>query len=244
MHVRQRFFATLGAALTALALIGAAASASLLPGSSLPATTTTSVEADAASRLTRGFPEPSKTASLAALDKLKVANDGSMAGYSREKFSHWRDASTYGWPVAPSDACTAREAALFRDGTGVKVNPSTCAPTAGRWLDPYTATWLTKPTQIQIDHVVPLAEAWRTGAARWTANQRTAYANAPLVLVSAEGRANGAKGDKGPEAWKPTNKASHCLYAKRWIAVKATYKLTTSAPEKTALTGMLNTCSK
>lgn len=223
-----------------LATVPATASAAVLPGAVRPSA---AVDDQAAAQLTRGYTVPTKSASTTALGKLRVAADGPMTGYSREKFPHWLDASTWGWPVAPSNSCNARQAALYRDGTGVKVN-SSCTPTAGKWLDPYTSAWLTDATkQVQIDHIVPLADAWRTGAAKWTDKQRRAYANAPLVLAAVSGTANSKKGDASPDAWKPANKASHCLYAKRWITIKTTYALTINPTEKTALTSMLGTCT-
>lgn len=198
----------------------------------------------AALQLTRGFPQPSRADALAQLDSLRVAKDGPMKGYTREKFPHWRDASTFGWPEEPSTKCNTRQAALYRDAADISIKKGTCSITHGKWLDPYTATWYTKPTDLQVDHIVPIAEAWRSGAAKWTTEQRTAMANDPLVLVPVQGSANGSKGDKGPDAWKPPNKASHCLYAERYTAVKAKYRLTVTEPEKKALADMIRTCTK
>lgn len=177
-----------------------------------------------------------------ALGKMKVVKPASMSGYSREKFPHWRDASTWGWPVAPSNSCDARQATLYRDGIKVKVN-SNCTPTSGYWIDPYTGSKITASRSVDVDHVVPLAAAWRAGANKWATEQRTKFANAPLVLVATGASANRAKGDKGPEAWKPADKAVHCSYARRWVQVKAQWKLTlTSESERTALKAMLKTC--
>mgnify|MGYP000871682627 CR=1 FL=1 len=93
------------------------------------------------------------------------------------------------------------------------------------------------------DHLIPLAHSWRAGADLWDDTTRRAFANSPLNVIIAWDRLNSAKGDKGPEAWQPPNKAAHCLYATRWIAVKTQFKLPlTSTSERTALTTMLNTC--
>jgi hypothetical protein len=184
-----------------------------------------------------------KRSAKKALAGLPVVPAASMAGYSREQFSHWRDASTFGWPVAPSNSCDARQSALYRDGFDVAVS-STCTPTSGYWVDPYTGSRIVSSRSVDIDHMVPLANAWRSGANVWTKAQRTAYANAPLVLVASGASANRSKGDKGPEAWKPPLKSSHCLYARRWVQVKSTYTLAlTSEQERTALRAMLATCS-
>lgn len=197
----------------------------------------------AANQLTRGFTAPSKPVAITQVNALTVAPPRSMAGYSDASFPHWRDASTWGWPVAPSNACDARNAALFRDGTKVTIS-KTCTVTGGSWTDPYTAQKFASKTQIDIDHIVPRANAWRSGANTWSQTRRIKFANEPLVLASVSASANRAKGDKAPDAWKPPNKASWCLYAKRWTAIKTSYQLSVTTTEKAALLTMLGTCTK
>jgi hypothetical protein len=185
----------------------------------------------------------------ATLDQLRVAPVGSMSGYSRDRFHHWSQADKFGWSP-PRPDCSTREAALVRDGQNVQVG-SGCQVLSGTWLDPYTGKTFTKPSDVDIDHVVPLAAAWRAGANRWDDKRREQYANDPAVLLSVEDNANQEKGDKGPEAWKPPRREEWCDYAQRWISVKAKYGLAVMAPyrvgsqtlnEKAALTEMLNTC--
>jgi hypothetical protein len=139
---------------------------------------------------------------------------------------------------------------LVRDGQNVQVG-SGCQVLSGTWLDPYTGKTFTKASDVDIDHVVPLAAAWRSGANRWDDKRREQYANDPAVLLSVEDNANQEKGDKGPEAWRPPRREEWCDYAQRWISVKAKYGLAVMAPyrvgsqtlnEKAALTEMLNTC--
>ena len=125
------------------------------------------------------------------LQELEVAPAGTMAGYSREKFPHWSDAQEYGWDVRDS-SCDARDAALLRDGENVQVAEG-CDVVAGEWLDPYTGNTYTDPSEIDIDHVVPLANAWRSGASSWDEQQRERYANAPGVVLSVEDNANQEK---------------------------------------------------
>ena len=174
------------------------------------------------------------------LDGLKVSKPGSMSGYSREKFPHWSKASKFGWDP-PQTSCDAREAALIRDGKNVEVG-SECKVESGTWLDPYTDQTFTKPSDIDTDHVVPLANAWRSGASEWDNEERERYANDPEVLLSVEDNANQAKGDKGPEGWKPPNEAEWCDYAVRWIGIKAKYELSVNEQEKAALAEMLGSC--
>jgi hypothetical protein len=167
------------------------------------------------------------------LDKLTVAQAGSMKGYSRAKFPHWRSTGSN---------CDVRDSVLKRDGTKVKL--SGCNVVAGSWKSIYDGKTLTSPTQVDIDHMVPLANAWRSGAAAWTTAQREDFANdlddPQLVAVSAS--ANRSKGDQDPSTWKPADPGSWCEYAEDWVAVKTHWKLAVTTAEKSALADMLEKC--
>ncbi len=188
-------------------------------------------------------PPPPAERALSMLGDLTVAPPGSMAGYSREEFPHWAsDAASYGWRE-PDGSCDVRDAALIRDGKDVQIDAE-CSITAGTWLDPYTRQRLTVSSEVDIDHVVPLANAWRSGASSttWSTADREEYANDPEVLLSADDAANQIKGDKGPEAWKPPNRDYWCEYARRWIWIKSDWDLSVNPSEKTTLNEMLATC--
>ena len=188
-------------------------------------------------------PPPPLEDALSMLKGLTVAPAGTMAGYSREAFVHWAaEAQAYGW-AEPEGSCDVRDAALIRDGECIRIDGD-CSITAGTWLDPYTGQTLSDPSEVDIDHIVPLANAWRSGAssAGWSTADREAYANDPEVLLSADDAANQAKGDKGPEAWKPPNRAYWCEYARRWIWIKSDWDLTVNPAEETALGQMIGTC--
>lgn len=157
-------------------------------------------------------------------------------------------------------ACNTREVVLARDGTNV-VQDSSCAATSGTWKSPYDgATW-TAASDVDIDHMVPLSNAWKvssprlssslsvltsfqSGASSWTTARRQAFANdlTNPQLLAVTDNVNQAKGDKGPEDWKPPLTSYYCTYAKMWVKVKSVYSLTITSAEKTALTSMLNTC--
>ncbi|GAB3702635.1 HNH endonuclease family protein [Amycolatopsis oliviviridis] len=177
---------------------------------------------------------PSTATAKTQLAGLTVKADGSSSGYSRDKFPHWAD---------QGNSCNTREVVLKRDGTDVQQD-SSCAAVSGKWFSPYDdATW-TAASDVDIDHVVPLAAAWRTGASSWTTAQRQAFANdlsAPQ-LIAVTDNVNQEKGDKSPDAWKPPSTGYWCTYAKMWTTVKYKYKLTIKSAEKTALTDMLNRC--
>lgn len=179
------------------------------------------------------------------LAELRVKPAGSMAGYSRDKFAHWSDAREYGWtlPAGTPDpeSCDARDAALIRDGRDEVVR-SGCYVERGRWFDPYTGRTYYMPSDIDIDHVVALGNAWRSGASSWTAARRERFANVPMDLLSVEDNANQSKSDSGPEAWKPPRGAYHCTYARKWIGIKHNWTLSVTSAERSALSGMLSTC--
>ncbi|MEC3977093.1 HNH endonuclease family protein [Amycolatopsis sp. H20-H5] len=177
---------------------------------------------------------PSGATAKSELTTLTVKADGSQTGYSRDKFPHWIDQGS---------SCNTREVVLKRDGTNVKTGTD-CAPTSGSWFSPYDgATW-TAASDVDIDHVVPLADAWRTGASAWTTAQRQAYANdlSDPQLIAVTDNVNQQKGDKSPDAWKPPTVGYWCTYASMWVAVKYKFKLTINTAEKSALTDMLGRC--
>ncbi|AHY46651.1 Protein of unknown function (DUF1524) [Rubrobacter radiotolerans] len=176
---------------------------------------------------------------LAALEDLTVAEAGSMSGYSREAFPHWSDAGEFGWEV-PSEACDARDAALIRDGEDVAVGEG-CSVT-GLWRDPYSGVTNTDASDVDIDHLVPLANAWRSGADEWSEEKRERFANAPENLLAADAGENRSKGDRGPEAWRPPDEGAWCDYAVRWTLVKRDYALSVTSEERTSLREMLDTC--
>jgi hypothetical protein len=168
------------------------------------------------------------------LDALPVAAPRSMAGYRRERFPLWSD---------QGGGCSTREVVLRRDGTGVRTNAS-CHPVAGHWVSPYDGKEFSNPDAVDIDHMVPLANAWRTGANQWTDARRGQFANdlAHPELLAVSPGSNREKGDQDPSQWKPPNRGYWCQYAQRWIAVKSYWQLTTSQAEKAALADMLGTC--
>lgn len=167
------------------------------------------------------------------LSELEVAEWSSMRGYSRDRFSHWRS----------EDGCNVRHLVLARDGEDVTVDDR-CRAVAGTWFSPYDGLTLTDPSEVDIDHMVPLANAWRTGAAEWDEQRRVDFANdldtPQLIAVSAT--SNRAKGDQDPSQWKPPERGYWCQYAQDWVAVKHHWELSVTSEEKAALEDMLDTC--
>ncbi|MFI9624525.1 HNH endonuclease family protein [Streptomyces sp. NPDC052042] len=168
------------------------------------------------------------------LSQLTVSAEGSSDGYSRTKFPHW---------ITQSGTCNTREVVLKRDGTNVQQD-SSCAAVSGTWYSQYDGASLSAASNLDIDHVVPLAEAWRSGASGWTTAKRQDFANdlTRPQLIAVTGSVNRSKGDKDPAKWLPPRTAYRCVYARAWVHVKHHYGLSVDAAEKSALQGILNGC--
>lgn len=183
----------------------------------------------AASNLSSGGRE----AASAVLNALAVrpANAG---GYARSKFRHW---------ITQPDGCSTREAVLIRDATTVSANG--CRILTGSWFSPYDATTWTSASRLDIDHMVPLKEAWVSGASAWSADRRKSFANdmgwkGSLIAVSAS--SNRSKGDKDPARWMPPNTSYWCTYLFDWVDVKYRWSLSVDPTEKQAISKDLASC--
>ncbi|GAA2986678.1 HNH endonuclease family protein [Streptomyces fulvorobeus] len=168
------------------------------------------------------------------LTQLTVRTEGSSSGYSREAFPHW---------TTQSGACNTREVVLKRDGSNVQQD-SGCAAVSGSWYSQYDgATW-TAASDIDIDHMVPLAEAWRSGASSWSTSQRQSFANdlTRPQLIAVTDDVNQSKSDQDPGEWLPPRTAYRCTYARAWVHVKHHYGLSVDTTEKSALQSVLNAC--
>ncbi|MFG1687156.1 HNH endonuclease family protein [Nonomuraea sp. NPDC049269] len=177
---------------------------------------------------------PSAATAASRLEALTVAAESHSSTYDRDLFPHW---------ITQSGTCNTREEVLKRDGTNVVTN-SACAAVSGSWYSPYDgATW-TAASDVDIDHMVPLAEAWASGAWAWTTAQRQTYANdlGGPELWAVTDNVNQSKSDQDPAEWQPPRTAERCRYARSWIQVKWYYSLSLDSAEKTALSSMLASC--
>jgi hypothetical protein len=168
------------------------------------------------------------------LSQLTVGSEGSSTGYSRDKFPHW---------ITQSGACNTREVVLKRDGTNVQQD-SSCAAVSGSWYSQYDgATW-TAASDVDIDHMIPLAEAWRSGASSWTTARRQSFANdlTRPQLIAVTDNVNQSKSDQDPGEWLPPRTAYRCTYARAWVHVKHYYGMSVDSAEKSALQSVLNGC--
>jgi Protein of unknown function (DUF1524) len=182
----------------------------------------------------------------AALAKLRVKADGSMSTYDRIKDfgPAWTDST--GAPGGHNH-CDTRDDILDRDLTGIHLT-GRCTVSSGTLKDPYTGRSIpfkrgrSTSSAVQIDHLVPLGNAWITGASGLSPAMRKELANDPLNLVAADGPANMGKGDDDASEWLPKQTGYDCEYVARQIAVKTKYGLWVDSNEKSAMQRVLNGC--
>ena len=181
-------------------------------------------------------PPAQQGSALEALNKLPVKGRAPKTGYTREQFGN-------GW--ATVKGCNTREIIMYRDLTNVSLS-NECTVDSGTLNDPYTGQVIAytkaKASEIQIDHVVALSDAWQTGAQQLTAQMRQQLANDPLELLAVSGQQNQIKSDADAASWLPPNKSFRCQYVARQVAVKQKYSLWVTQAEQQAIQGILQTC--
>ncbi|MEA9999919.1 HNH endonuclease family protein, partial [Cryobacterium sp. RTS3] len=181
------------------------------------------------------------TLAVTLLATLAVKGKAPKTGYDRVG-----DFGT-AWLDVDRNGCDTRNDVLGRDLTSV-VKSGTCKVMSGTIVSPYTNATISfvrgaaTSALVQIDHVVPLANAWQTGAQQLSQAQRVSLANDPLNLLAVDGRSNEQKSDGDTATWLPANKAYRCHYVARQISVKATYGLWVTQAERDAMTRILDTC--
>lgn len=186
-------------------------------------------------------PPPSSTPSTPAptaspLDGVRVEPEH-LTGYDRDLFRHWIDSDR--------DGCdTRREVLILESTTPVQVGAG-CSITGGTWFSVYDGTTTIDASTFDIDHMVPLKEAWDSGAHSWTSARREQFANdlalaESLIAVSAS--SNRSKSDRDPAEWMPTRSSYHCAYVIAWITVKKAWDLSVDQAEYQKLQQVLSTC--
>ena len=166
------------------------------------------------------------------LAELRVAPE-QRSGYDRDLFAHWSDLD--------GDGCDTRREVLIRDSrVQSTLDPNRiCWVVSGLWYSHYDGEWVDGPSSLDIDHLVPLAEAWDSGANSWDPGRREEFANDEGALLAVTARSNRAKGASDPAGWMPSNRDFTCPYAAAWIAVKARWSLAMDQQESDFLRGLL-----
>jgi hypothetical protein len=174
---------------------------------------------------------------LSGLNTLKVA-DEVRTGYKREQFKHW---------VGTGNGCDARKSVIISEAIKKPNVDSKCNIVGGEWLSIYDSAKVTDAKKLDVDHMVPLAEAWDSGAQAWDAKKREMYANDqldPRHLIAVTGSSNRSKSDRDPAEWLPTNKPYTCEYLTNWVSVKVRWSLSVDKKEKDAIATGLKSCKK
>ena len=192
-------------------------------------------------------PEPRQTeqapvdvaAALAQLATSRVEPEHRQ-GYERDAWPHWLDAD--------GNCLDAREEVLVAESRKpVLYADDDCEVLAGEWLDPYTGETVDDPSLLDVDHMVPLEEAYESGGYAWDRERRAAYANDladPEALIAVTRSANRSKGSKGPEEWLPPLEGYRCRYIADWVAVKARWALAMDESERVAVGNILQACRR
>lgn len=170
-----------------------------------------------------------------AIRELKVGKEV-RTGYDRDLFPHWIDAD--------GDGCSTREEVLIAEADDPVTVGDDCSLSGGRWFSYYDRVSWTDPGRIDIDHLVPLAEAWDSGARSWKTKTRQAFANDlgdHRTLVGVTDSVNQSKGDQDPNEWMP--EYGDCRYLRQWVAVKHRWRLRVDRPERRALISLADDCT-
>jgi hypothetical protein len=175
----------------------------------------------------------------AQLDQLPVEDLAPLDGYSRREFGT-------AWYDVDHNGCGTRDDILARDLDDLTIDDDGCRVLAGTLNDPYTGEVIDfvrgpHSDDVQIDHVVALANAWRTGAQDWDDETRRAFANDPANLLAVQGSANQQKGADDASEWLP-RPGYRCVYVIAQVRVKAAYGLSVTAEEKDAMQWALDEC--
>jgi Protein of unknown function (DUF1524) len=170
-----------------------------------------------------------------AVADLPVATEV-RTGYSRDEFQHWIDAD--------GDGCNTRNEVLIAEADDPVTVGGGCALSGGRWFSYYDRVSWTQTSDVDIDHMVPLAEAWDSGARTWSDATRRDFANDLgdyRTLVGVTDNVNQTKGDQDIAQWLPTY--DNCRYLREFVAVKLRWRLTVDSAEKAAMSSLASSCS-
>ncbi|MGA5474237.1 HNH endonuclease family protein [Streptomyces arboris] len=184
-----------------------------------------------------GAPEEAGLPLVEAIGSIPVAEE-KRTGYERDSFKHWVDED--------GDSCSTRAEVLLAEAVTAPEQGARCSLSGGSWLSYYDEVEVTDARKLDIDHMVPLAEAWDSGAHAWTPERREAYANdlgADRSLVAVTAKTNRSKADRDPAQWMPPAESATCTYLVDWTATKLRWALAMDEAEKVALLNLAEPCT-
>jgi hypothetical protein len=194
--------------------------------------------------VTKTCEEPCTRTSIATTPSGKAAASTAAPPAAVASPTYSRDRFGNGWADPDGNGCDGRQDAVARATTD-QHRTSRCYIATGDVTDWYTGRVCDDcPTRsFDVDHVVALADAWRSGASKWSRARRVAYANDPGVLVVTNASLNRSKGDRGPDEWAPVNHDAACKYVRRYEFIKRVWRLRTTGPQRSAIRRTLATCT-
>ncbi|HLR97589.1 MAG TPA: HNH endonuclease family protein [Jiangellaceae bacterium] len=165
------------------------------------------------------------------LNTITIAPEDASYDYVRDEWPHWSYVGDY---------CDIRDVVLQKQAEQVRVGEK-CA-LSGTWVSPYDDVTVTDPSDLDIDHVIPLAEVAASGSRGWSEAEREAFANDERFLLAVTASSNRSKSDADPAEWMPTDTSYHCEYLHLWVDAKHAYNLTMDQKEHNAVARGLNRC--
>ena len=181
---------------------------------------------------------PATTTLLMTLVGNREVEQEVGSGYDRDLFKHWSDAD--------GDGCNARYEVLIEESLTPVTVSSGCKLSGGTWVSAFDLVETSDPSKFDVDHMVPLKEAWDSGAWAWDAKTREAYANDldyEMSLIAVSASSNRSKSDRDPADWLPTNKDYWCEYITAWVQVKTRWSLSVDPKEKSKIEEVADDCS-
>lgn len=152
---------------------------------------------------------------------------------------------SHGWADLDGDGCNTRSEVLMAESKIPTSTTGRCTVVAGEWADPYTGRSTRSPADLQIDHLVALGDAHRSGGWAWSAERKIAFANAlddAEHLNAVWGPENERKADDGPDQWLPPDPAYRCAYVAAYARIKARWDLTVTPAQATAIAASATAC--
>lgn len=167
-----------------------------------------------------------------ALSKVKVQPPTTDKSYKRSEWRHWI-----------GEPCNTRNQVLMNQGKNVKVSKtsSSCKITSGEWASPYDGKKITNPSELDIDHMIPLGYAAHHGGQAWSPAKKQQFANDTTQLVAVSANSNRSKSDKGPSEYMPQD-SYKCEYAKAWVSTATKYGVSLEKKDKDVLSSTLKNC--
>jgi hypothetical protein len=158
-------------------------------------------------------------------------------GYDRDLFPLWVDSD--------GDGCNTRKEVLVLEAIEKPQVTGNCNLIGGKWYSVYDGVITDDPGDFDIDHLIPLKEAWESGAHGWTSSQRRSFANDlgnPESLIAVTASSNRSKSDREPTDWLPPRESYRCQYISDWVRVKIFWNLTVDEREFQAIRSVASSC--